>query len=668
MPYWINMLLKSQKRFPIINFSTKMAMNEFCRVRFGPGCGLVTFILLSALEASAQNSPEHRFAQKQLQERAMKQHEQSASFKVFHDFEFSDQIDASGIRFQHNIVDDAGKTYKAAHYDHGNGLAIADIDGDQLLDIYFTTQLGVNQLWRNQGKARFENITARAGIGLPNQFVVAAAFADTDNDGDPDLFVTTVKRGNHFFENQGNGRFLDRTRAAGLSYRGHSSGAAFFDFDKDGKLDLFLTNVGEYTTETRGRGGYYLAHPDAFSGHLFPERTERSILYRNLGNNQFEDVSEAMGLRDDSWAGDCTITDLNEDGYPDLYVVNMQGDDHYYENQNGKRFIDKTAQKFPKTPWGAMGAKFFDYDRNGHLDLYLTDMHSDMTQGQTVEALQFGIQKEKTKSEAYCSIQWTDAYLQGAANNIFGNAFYRNSGQGSFEEVSDQINAETYWPWGFSVGDMNADGYEDIFVAGGMGYPFRYGINSLLLNDAGKTFVDAEFILGVEPRAMERTEKLWFTLDCDGSDKDHPECEGKTGRTSVLGTLSTRSSAIVDIDNDGDLDIITNEFNDRPQFLLSNLSEQTKIHYLKLSLVGSKSNRDGIGTTVYVRAGGQTSMQFVDGNSGYLAQSSVPLYFGLGTSSKVDSIKVRWPSGTVHELTEPIQANTHLTIRESDTD
>ncbi len=637
----------------------------YCRWK---GCvlGLATLITFEFSATAAQSSPEHRYALKQLQERAVKQREQATGFKTFHDFAFTDQIKASGIRFQHKIVDDAGKTYKAAHYDHGNGVAIADIDGDQLLDIYFTTQLGVNQLWRNRGGAKFENITARAGLGLPNQIAVAAAFADTDNDGDPDLFVTTVKRGNHFFENLGNGRFLDRTKDAGLSYRGHSSGAAFFDYDNDGKLDLFLTNVGEYTTEKRGRGGFFQAHPDAFSGHLFPERSESSILYRNLGNNRFQDVSEALGIKDRSWSGDCTITDLNQDGYPDLYLVNMQGDDHYYENQKGKRFIEKTSQYFPKTPWGAMGAKFFDYDRNGHLDLYLTDMHSDMTQGQTVEALKFGIQKEKTKSEAYCSIQWTDAYLQGASNNIFGNAFYQNNGNGTFEEVSDRINTETYWPWGFSVGDINADGFEDLFVAGGMGYPFRYGINSLLLNERGKTFVDAEFVLGVEPRDEERTEKLWFTLDCDGADKDHSECAGKTGRTSVIGTLSTRSSAIIDIDNDGDLDIVTNEFNDRPQLLLSNLSEKTPIHYLKLTLVGTKSNRDGIGATVFVQAGGQRSMQFLDGKSGYLTQSSTALYFGLGPATNIDSIKIHWPSGTVQELSNSIAANTHLTIREED--
>lgn len=615
---------------------------------------------------AASSSPEHSFAVAQLQARATKQREQAKATQAFYDFQFSDQIGRSGIRFRHNIVDDAGLTYKAAHYDHGNGLALADVDGDGHLDCYFTTQLGVNHLYRNLGNGSFQNITARARVGLPNNVVVGAAFADSDNDGDPDLYVTTVKRGNHFFENVGQGVFQDRTREAGLSYTGHSSGASFFDFDKDGLLDLFLVNVGQYTTEERGRGGFYRAYEDAFSGHLFPERTEHSILYRNLGNNRFQDVTEAMGLTDGSWNGDCTFTDLNQDGFPDLYLVNMQGDDHYYENQAGQRFVEKTAEYFPKTPWGAMGVGFFDYDRNGHLDLYVTDMHSDMTQGQTVDALRFGLPKEKTKSEAYCSIQWTEAYLQGAANNIFGNAFYRNLGEGRFEEVSDRINTETYWPWGFSTGDLNADGFEDIFVTAGMGYPFRYGINSVLINDGGKTFFDAEFLVGIEPRGDERTERVWFTLDCDGAHQDHSECDGHTGRRSVLGTLSTRSSAIVDIDGDGDLDILTNEFNDRPQILISNLSTQRSLNYLKIRLIGTQSNRDGLGALVKVTSPSGTSTRYVDGKSGYLAQSTTPLYFGLGEDREVEKIEVRWPSGITTTVTADIITNTQITLRESE--
>src|SRR5439155_12511908 len=182
-------------------------------------------------------------------------------------------------------------------------------------------------------------------------------------------------------------------------------------------------------------------------------------------------VTAEMGLRNVSWSGDATFTDLNKDGFADLYVLNMQGDDHYYENQGGKRFVEKTASYFPKTPWGSMGVKFFDFNQDGLMDLFVTDMHSDMSGPQTrLTRTEFRPAFEKQKSEAWCTSEYSDAYLQGASNNIFGNAFYRNLGHGQFEEISDQVGAETLWPWGISVGDINADGFEDVFVAAGMGF------------------------------------------------------------------------------------------------------------------------------------------------------------------------------------------------------
>lgn len=615
------------------------------------------------LLVAAEPSPEHRYALQQLEARKALQIESAKNVSTFHDFTFTDRIEESGIRFVNRVVDDAAISYKAAHYDHGNGVAAADVDGDGLEDLYFTTQLGINELWRNLGDGRFEDITRAAGVGLPDRIAVGASFADIDNDGDPDIFVTTVRHGNRLFENVGGGRFEDISADAGVDYVGHSSGSVFFDYDNDGRLDLLVVNVGTYTMDEQGAGGFHRAYPDAFSGHLFPERTEASILYKNAGENRFVDVSKNV-LSDSAWTGDAAVTDLNRDGYPDVYIVNMQGDDHYYENDGGKRFIEKTAKYFPKTPWGAMGVKFFDYNQDGLFDLYVTDMHSDMTQGQTMDALRFSPTAEKSKSEAYCSVQWTEEYLQGAFNNVFGNAFYANLGGGKFKEISGQVGAETYWPWGFSVGDLNTDGFEDLFVASGMGYPFRYGINSVLLNDAGKRFLDSEFLVGVEPRGDGRTERVWFTLDCDGVYKQHPECDGQRGSKEVLGTLSTRSSLFVDVDDDGDLDIVTNEFNDRPQLLISNLTERKQVSFLKIKLVGTASNRDGLGARVTLRAGDRSFHQQHDGKSGYLSQSATPLYFGLGEATSVDAIEIVWPSGATQLLKGPHETNRTMTIRE----
>jgi enediyne biosynthesis protein E4 len=626
-----------------------------------------TFSFFTAVNSAfaAEESVDRAAILNRLDERRKLQIANARKFKAFYGFNYSDRVLESNIQFHHRAVDDAGKSYKAAHYDHGNGLAVADVDGDGLLDLYFTTQLGKNQLWRNSGGGKFEDITSSSGVAMENQISVTASFADIDNDSDPDLFVTTVRHGNRLFENLGSGRFREISEEAGVGYVGHSSGAVFFDFNNDGLLDLFVVNVGTYTTDQQGVGGYYLAQTNAFSGHLFPERTEFSILYQNMGRNKFTDVSKQMNLRDGSWTGDATFVDLNKDRYPDLYLVNMQGDDHFYENQAGRKFVEKTAAYFPKTPWGAMGIKSFDFNNDGLMDLFVTDMHSDMTKDHTVRALSYELGMEKTKSEAFCATQWTEAYLQGSTNNLFGNSFFQNLGNGSFKESSDPLGVETYWPWGISVGDLNADGFDDIFITAGMGYPFRYAINSVLLNEGGKHFFDSEFLLGVEPRAQSRTEKPWFNVDCDGADSQHPECAGKTGRVDVYGTLSSRSSAIFDLDNDGDLDIVTNEFNDRPQVLISDVSQRRPIRFLMIRLVGKRSNRDGLGALVTVRTGAKTLMQFADGKSGYLSQSSMPLYFGLGEAEKIDEIKIGWPSGTQQTVKDvKIKLNRLLWITE----
>src|SRR5205809_2089517 len=283
-----------------------------------------------------------------LLERAAEESALVAQSQVVHDFRFTDQREASGITFQTRVVDDVGKAYKKVHYDHGSGLCAADVDGDGLPDLYFVTQLGTNELWKNVGNGRFVDVTAQAGLAMPDAIGVGCAFADIDNDGDPDLFVTTVRHGNRLFENLGNGTFRDITAQAGVGYLGHSSGAVFFDYDGDGLLDLFLTNVGVYTSNARGSGGYYVALSDAFLGHLRPERAEASILYRNLGGNRFKDVSRDVGLVDLSWTGDATPFDVNDDVFPDLYLLDMQGGDHLGLNEGGKRFRDATAKYFPK--------------------------------------------------------------------------------------------------------------------------------------------------------------------------------------------------------------------------------------------------------------------------------------------------------------------------------
>ena len=545
-------------------------------------------------------------------------------------------------------------------------MTAADVDGDGKIDVFFVNQIGGCELWRNVGGGKFENITEKAGVGLPGRVCVGASFADLDNDGLPDLFVTTVKGGNVLFKNLGGGRFKDISKEAGLDYVGHSSAAVMFDYDNDGLLDIFLVNTGVYTTDVKGRGGYYVGVTNVAMGFSMDDRKEPSILYKNLGGMKFKNVSKETHLLHDLWSGDATFCDVNGDGYPDLFVLNMAGGSKYYENQGGKSFVDKTAQYFPRTPSGAMGVKFFDFNQDGLIDLYVTDMHSDMSPLQNrVGEKNFTLEFEKAKSEPWCGAEWSaEERANSLKNLIYGNAFYLNQGGGKYTEISDPANAETYWPWGLSVGDLNADGYEDVFITSGMGYPFRYSINSVLLNEGGRRFRDAEFLLGVEPRAGMQVDEVYFTCDCSGEDKKNPLCYHKKGLLPVRGVLSSRSSLMFDVDGDGDLDLIVEDFNDRPQVLISNLTAKKTIHYLKIKLVGTKSNRDGLGATVKVKAGGKTYTQYYDGKSGYFAQSLLPMYFGLGNATKIEAIEIKWPSGTQQVITSGLGINQQMEIKE----
>jgi hypothetical protein len=546
------------------------------------------------------------------------------------------------------LPNEQGETFKINLYDHGCGLAVGDFDGDGFDDLYFCNQLGPNALYRNKGDGTFEDVTAKAGVALGDRVCVAATWVDYDNDGKLDLYVTSTRGGNVLFRNNGDGTFTDVTAKAGLTHVGHSQTALFFDFDNDGKLDLLLTNTAEWTSANYdksgryfpGKGGLGLGTVSESPVQLSPK--EYNILYRNNGDGTFTDVTAKSGLKGRGWAGDAIAFDYNGDGRPDVLITSMFGRAQLYRNNGDDTFTDVTLEVLGRTPWGGMGAKAFDFNNDGRLDVYIVDMHSDMWMGADFEhsSLRLARKYEKTKfrhisgplveQQPALVLQEEDLGRRIGFKHdelLFGNGFYRNEGGGKFTEISDQAGLETFWPWGIATGDFDNDGWEDVFVPAGMGYPFYYWPNSLLMNRGDGTFADRAEETGIEPppRGIFLPQRI-------------------QGRPAVR---SSRCAATGDFDGDGRLDIVVNNFNDQPYFF-KNVAP--KKNYVAFRLRGTRSNRDAIGAVVRLYQGGKVLTRQVHGACGYLAQSSHALHFGLGDRPAVERVEITWPGGVVQTL------------------
>jgi hypothetical protein len=559
---------------------------------------------------------------------------------------FVEEADKAGIDFRMAFLPgEQGENFKINLYDHGCGVAVGDFDGDGHDDIYFVNQLRPNKLYRNKGDGTFEDVTEKAGVGLGDRVCVAAAWGDYDNDGFPDLFVTSTRGGNVLFHNNGDGTFTDVTKKAGVSLVAHSQTAAFFDFDNDGYLDLFVTNSARWTLNDYNKEGRYFAGAKDLL-ELVSSPKEHNVLYRNNGDGTFTDVTAKAGLKGKGWGGDVAVFDYDGDGKLDLFVTNMFGASQLYRN-NGGTFTDVTKEVLGRTSWGAIGSKAFDFNNDGRLDLYVVDMHSDMWL--PPDGLQLVSAKKK-----YPKVAGRLASEEGDSDDelyfsranpirydevVFGNTLFRAGPRGKFAEVSDKAGAETFWPWGIATGDFDNDGFEDVFLPSGMGYPYFYWASALLMNNGDETFTDRAEDFGIEPPPGGRY------------------LPQKLGGQKV--PRSSRCAATVY--HDGRLDLVVNNFNDRAYYLRNHFPKQ---NYIAFRLTGTRSNRDAVGALVYLHRGKEVMMRQVQAAGGYLSQSSQTLHFGLGERTRIDWAEIRWPSGlhqrihnpkinTLHRVPEP---------------
>ena len=561
---------------------------------------------------------------------------------------FTEVLPKSGIAFRHHFLDsESGSSYRINPYDHGSGVFVADVDGDGQDDVYFLDFLGPAALYLNRGGMKFEDVTAKAGVGLDRAIKIGAAFGDYDRDGDVDLYVTTCRGGNHLFQNDGHGVFTDVTAKAGVGYVGHSSAATWFDYDLDGDLDLFVCNVGKFTTDTISKEANW-----AYEGVALPFNEvvktpdarlpgEGCILYRNEGNGTFHDATREAGVDAAEWNGDAAVADIDLDGDPDLYVSNMFGTNHLLRNRGDGKFEDITAVALRRTSWGGMGARFFDADGDDYPDLYVVDMHSDMwVTPQEKDRLQPAAKFDTPLGdypEHWKVVKSADDTR--AASVLFGNTFFHNRGNGTFEERSAAANLETWWPWGIAAGDFDDDGSEDVYVPAGMGFPFFYWPNSFLLNDGAGVFTECAQAAGL-------------TLD-----PAHENIEGAKIQDAPL-AKSSRAAAVADFDGDGALDLVVNNFNHEP-FLFRN--DAPRGHSLRLRL-RDHAKAPAYGARVRVIAKSRTWSRQLANAQGYLTQSSATLHVGIGALTEVDRVEIFWPGSKTAQVVDHPKVDQVVTI------
>ncbi len=555
----------------------------------------------------------------------------------------------TGISFKNQLKEDAeNNILRYEYFYNGGGVAVGDLDGDGLEEIFFTGNMTGNKLYRNLGNLRFEDITKSAGVGGKNSWTTGVSFADVDGDGLLDIYVCYSGKGpaeyrqNELWINLGKLRFEEKAEELGLADQSNSTQGLFFDFDRDGDLDLYLLN---HNTEVISEIQF-----DEVRARRHPTAGDK--LYRN-DDGKFVDISESAGIKGTGLGFGLAViaSDINGDDWPDLLVTNDYIEpDYLYINNGDGTFTDQMQDYLQHISHFSMGADIADLNHDGRPEIFTLDM---LPEDNERQKLLYGPENY----EQYNLMLSRNFYHQ-----LMRNMLHVNHGGGLFSEIGQLAGiSNTDWSWSALFFDANNDAEKDLLVTNGY---YRDYTNRDFLKYKG----DYYFKQAV---AKEKADTLHLVTSMSSTPIHDYLFENQGNITfknisSQAGFSSPNFSsgaAYADLDRDGDLDLIVNHLNETAG-IFENKSQ--KGNWLQIQLQEESQNPFAVGAKVSVWAGGKLHFQELQPVRGFQSSSSPVLHFGLGIAEKADQIEIVWPDGSWQNL-DQIRINQRIEIQKEGT-